>query len=155
MFLQQQTHGVRSTNESTSAKYLQWFLDKKEKMSNDISEVELSKVLPTNWWEKNLITTTGWLKKKTPFLHLPDVKFALYNFYTNVNPLDLDQSTAFFSCSSVKKMRIVVGCRRVQAGTQPLNMNIGPSFFIDERMTAMVDFLFWLYIEHKEGKALE
>jgi hypothetical protein len=25
-------------------------------------------------------------------------------------------------------MRIVVGCNLVQAGTHPLNMNIGPSF---------------------------
>lgn len=62
-----------------------------------------------------------------------------FKFYRYVNPFDLDQSTPFFNCSSVRKIRIVVGWRRVHAGTQPLNMNIGPSFFIDCRMTARVD----------------
>jgi hypothetical protein len=65
--------------------------------------------------------------------------FYKVSFYRNVYPFDLDQSTPFFSCSSVRKIRIVVGWRRVHAGTQPLNMNIGPSFAMDFRMTARVD----------------
>jgi len=36
-------------------------------------------------------------------------------------------------------MRIVVGCRRVQAGTQPLNMNMAPSFFKEALITPMVE----------------
>ena len=36
-------------------------------------------------------------------------------------------------------MSIVVGWRRVQAGTQPLNMNIAPSFFIEVRIICIVD----------------
>jgi hypothetical protein len=36
-------------------------------------------------------------------------------------------------------MRIVVGCNLVHAGSHPLNMNIAPSFFIDWRITAMVE----------------
>jgi len=54
-------------------------------------------------------------------------------------PLDLTQSTRFLSCSSVKKIRIVVGCNLDHAGTQPLNMNIGPSFFNEDLITASVD----------------
>ena len=49
------------------------------------------------------------------------------------------QSTKRFSCSSVMKIRIVVGWRRVHAGSQPLNMNIGPSFASDARITPSVD----------------
>lgn len=49
------------------------------------------------------------------------------------------QSTKRFSCSSVRKMRIVVGWRRVHAGSQPLNINIGPSFASDARITPSVD----------------
>ena len=49
------------------------------------------------------------------------------------------QSTAFRSCSRVTNIRIVVGCRRVHAGTQPLNMNIGPSFLKDVLITCSVD----------------
>ena len=59
--------------------------------------------------------------------------------YNAVYPFERDQSTPFLSCSSVRKMSIVVGCKRVQAGTQPLNMNIAPSFLIDARMTPRVD----------------
>ena len=53
----------------------------------------------------------------------------------------LVQSVKFFNCSNVKKIKIVVGCRRVNAGTQPLNMNIAPSFLKELRITAMVDYL--------------
>ena len=53
----------------------------------------------------------------------------------------LVQSVKFFNCSNVKKIKIVVGCRRVNAGTQPLNMNIAPSFLKELRITAMVDCL--------------
>ena len=60
--------------------------------------------------------------------------------YTAVKPFDLDQSTAFFSCSNVKKIKMVVGCRRVQAGTQPLNMNIAPSLRIERLITSIVDY---------------
>lgn len=49
------------------------------------------------------------------------------------------QSTRFLSCSKVMKMSIVVGCSRIHAGTQPLNMNIAPSLRIDRRMTSSVD----------------
>ena len=49
------------------------------------------------------------------------------------------QSTMFFSCSRVRKMRIVVGWRRDHAGSQPLNMNIGPSFANEARITPIVD----------------
>ena len=34
---------------------------------------------------------------------------------------------------------MVVGCRRVHAGSQPLNMNIGPSFAKEARITPSVD----------------
>jgi hypothetical protein len=34
---------------------------------------------------------------------------------------------------------MVVGCNRDHAGTQPLNMNIGPSFFSEVLITASVD----------------
>jgi hypothetical protein len=54
-------------------------------------------------------------------------------------PFNRTQSTRFFSCSSVRKMRMVVGCNRVHAGTHPLNMNIGPSFRREVRITPMVD----------------
>jgi formylmethanofuran dehydrogenase subunit E-like metal-binding protein len=37
-------------------------------------------------------------------------------------------------------MRIVVGCNLDQAGTHPLNINIGPSFCKDDLMTARVEF---------------
>lgn len=59
--------------------------------------------------------------------------------YKISQPFFLLQSTPFFNCSRVKKIKIVVGWRRVQAGTQPLNMNIAPSDCIEERMTASVD----------------
>ena len=49
------------------------------------------------------------------------------------------QSTAFLSCSSVMKMSIVVGCSLVHAGSQPLNMNIAPSFALERRISSMVD----------------
>jgi hypothetical protein len=39
----------------------------------------------------------------------------------------------------VRKMRIVVGCKRDHAGSQPLNMNMGPSVWSEVRMTASVD----------------
>lgn len=52
----------------------------------------------------------------------------------------LVQSTTFFNCSSVKKIKIVVGWSRVHAGTQPLNMNIAPSFFSEVLITPMVLF---------------
>ena len=55
--------------------------------------------------------------------------------------VNLVQSVKFFNCSNVKKIKIVVGCRRVNAGTQPLNMNIAPSFLKELRITAMVDCL--------------
>jgi len=51
----------------------------------------------------------------------------------------LFQSTIFLSCSSVKKIKTVVGWSRVKAGIQPLNMNIGPSFFKEVLITASVD----------------
>lgn len=54
----------------------------------------------------------------------------------------LVQSVKFFNCSNVKKIKIVVGCKRVKAGTQPLNMNIAPSFLREERITARVDYEF-------------
>jgi hypothetical protein len=49
------------------------------------------------------------------------------------------QSTTFFSCSRVRKMRMVVGWRRDHAGSQPLNMNIGPSVANELRITPIVD----------------
>lgn len=49
------------------------------------------------------------------------------------------QSTAFFNCSSVMKINMVVGWRRVQAGTHPRNINIAPSFLNEFLMTCMVD----------------
>jgi hypothetical protein len=52
----------------------------------------------------------------------------------------LVQSTTFLSCSSVRKMRMVVGCSRVKAGTQPLNMNMGPSALSEARITPIVDW---------------
>src|SRR6266478_172957 len=51
----------------------------------------------------------------------------------------LVQSTTFFSCSRVTKIRIVVGCNLTQAGTQPLNMNIGPSLRNEFLITCSVD----------------
>lgn len=49
------------------------------------------------------------------------------------------QSTNCFSCSSVKKIRMVVGWRRVHAGSHPLNINIGPSLLSEARITPSVD----------------
>jgi len=57
-----------------------------------------------------------------------------------VKPFDREKSTPFFSCSSVRKIKIVVGCRRIHAGTQPLNINIGPSFFNEDLITPIVDW---------------
>jgi hypothetical protein len=34
---------------------------------------------------------------------------------------------------------MVVGCNRMNAGTQPLNMNIGPSFLREVLITPIVD----------------
>lgn len=42
---------------------------------------------------------------------------------------------------------MVVGCNRDHAGTQPLNMNIGPSFFSEALITASVDCGDWRLIE--------
>jgi hypothetical protein len=72
-----------------------------------------------------------------------------------VYPCSLDQSTPFFNCSSVKKMRMVVGCRRVHAGNQPLNMNIAPSFFSDVRITARVDCIIKIMVSVMEWDSRE
>jgi hypothetical protein len=47
-------------------------------------------------------------------------------------------------------MRMVVGCRRVQAGTQPLNINIAPSFFNELLITPIVDYVMGEYSYHDE-----
>ena len=60
--------------------------------------------------------------------------------YRKVKPFDRVKSTPFFSCSSVRKIKIVVGCSRIQAGTQPLNMNIAPSFLSEDLITPSVDW---------------
>jgi hypothetical protein len=39
----------------------------------------------------------------------------------------------------VRKIKIVVGCRRIHAGTQPLNINIAPSFLSEDLITPSVD----------------
>jgi hypothetical protein len=41
----------------------------------------------------------------------------------------------------MRKIRIVVGFRRVHAGSQPLNMNIAPSFLKELRITVIVDYV--------------
>lgn len=51
----------------------------------------------------------------------------------------LVQSTRFFSCSNVMKMSMVVGCSLIHAGTQPLSINIGPSFRMDLLINSNVD----------------
>jgi hypothetical protein len=38
-------------------------------------------------------------------------------------------------------MSIVVGCSLIHAGTHPLSMNIGPSFFMDLLITSNVDWI--------------
>ena len=41
---------------------------------------------------------------------------------------------------------MVVGCRREKAGSQPLNMNIGPSFLREVRITPRVDFCLFVWM---------
>lgn len=64
----------------------------------------------------------------------------LKSLFYKAMPLRRAQSTTFLSCSSVTKMRIVVGCRRDHAGSHPLNMNAGPSVFNEWRITFNVDW---------------
>lgn len=48
--------------------------------------------------------------------------------------------SAWCSCAgpTPTHMRMVVGWRRIQEGTQPLSMNKGPSFLRDSRITPIV-----------------
>ena len=62
----------------------------------------------------------------------------------------LVQSTTFFSCSKVTKIKMVVGCSLIQAGTQPLKTNIGPSLRNEFLITSSVDYVTEI-IRHEVG----
>ena len=86
----------------------------------------------------------AWGKKKLLFYFASAITatILLPNFpdYRNVKPFDRVKSTPFFSCSSVRKIKIVVGCSRIHAGTHPLNMNIAPSLLSEDLITPSVDW---------------
>lgn len=97
-------------------------------------------VRPSSTKYKQTESATRWRKKETETS--PSDRYLQRSVaQARLGPHNMSrfQSTKRFSCSSVKKMRMVVGWRRVHAGSHPLNMNIAPSFASDARITPSVD----------------